>query len=456
MLEKLITLLSLFNLGLYLYILVKVGKRWSFSKAHCRFFVLALLGLIWLIAVYLMTYNFPIKINKLLVNINFSVAPLIAGFFLSFIFHFPKENKKLTIIKEFVYFIPLVIIFVLSYFNVFIYTKEFRVFHVYKNYYWYLGILFVYLILISGYAAITKYKKITGIPKIQLRYIITGYLIALVILFIESLYQNFYGAPPVLLDRFIINTSLLFTVFSLFAILRFRFLDVRIIFRKGTLKLTSYLFLFAFYLLIIFSIRDSFILSNKYSESTFLIISTLVIVITIEPFRYLIYKWIDRIFESHEQKLDLARKRAQVINFSQTNFESLNNQVMSVIKDYAEVRAISFIDANDQYFRGHFALSQYLKTTDKILVPEELAYREEEDIIFAKMKEELAGEEISCFVPIGYPDFFAGAYALGSRSGQKAYTVQDIEQLRQFQSQFTNAILNAKMYQMAIQRITKT
>ncbi|MFA6587852.1 MAG: histidine kinase N-terminal 7TM domain-containing protein [Patescibacteria group bacterium] len=455
MLEKLITLLALFNLGLYLYILFKVGKRWSFSKAHRRFFILALLGLIWLLAVYLMTYNFPIKFYRLLVNINFSVAPLIAGFFLSFIFHFPRENKKLTIIKEFAYFVPLLILFILSYLNVFIYSKEFRSFHTYHSYYWYLGLIFIYLILISGYIAIKKYKKIAGIPKMQLRYIITGYLIALVILFIESLYQNLYGAPPVILDRIILNSSIIFSIFAVFAFLRYRFLDVRVIFKKGTLRLASYLILFAIYLLIVFAIKDSISLSNKVSESTFLIISTLVIVITIEPFRYLIYKGIDKIFESHEQKLDLARKRAQVINFSQTNFETLNNQVMAVIKDYSEVKAIRFIDANDQYFRNHFALSQYLKTTDKILIPEELAYREEEDIIFAKMKEELAGEEISCFVPIGYPDFFAGAYALAPRSGQKAYTVQDIEQLRQFQSQFTNAILNAKMYQMAIQRITK-
>lgn len=301
---------------------------------------------------------------------------------------------------------------------------------------------------------IKKYRNNTGIIKSQIRFIILG----TVIMFLLFLIFNF-GIVILLNNSNFVKLSPLFTLpFILstgYAISKYRFLDIRVAFQKNTVKLVSYLILFAFYLLIIFAIKDSIVLSNKTSESTFLIISTLVIVITIEPFRYMIYKGIDKIFESNAQKLDLARKRAQVINFSQTNFETLNNQVMAVIKDYAEVKAIRFIDANDPYFNGHFALSQYLKTTDKILVPEELAYREEEDIIFAKMKEELAGEGISCFVPIGYPDFFAGAYALGPRPGQKAYTVQDIEQLRQFQSQFTNAILNAKMYQMAIQRITK-
>jgi GAF domain-containing protein len=117
------------------------------------------------------------------------------------------------------------------------------------------------------------------------------------------------------------------------------------------------------------------------------------------------------------------------------------------------VEMVDFVDADDQKLIGKPALRAYLQSTGKIVICEELPYRLDEDPRFKQVNEEVKDSASTAYVPIGQNEIFVGSWMLGPRKGKAAYSAQEVATLKDLQRQATDAMLNARLYKQAVERI---
>ena len=108
-------IVSLVNLSLFVYVIFQVYKLRKIGKAYNRFFILLIVGLVWVIDSFLFDLSFiSIQLEVFLAYINYFSAALVAGFMASYAIHFPKENSSFTLKKEILFFVPICFVAVLS------------------------------------------------------------------------------------------------------------------------------------------------------------------------------------------------------------------------------------------------------------------------------------------------------------------------------------------------------
>jgi len=125
-----------------------------------------------------------------------------------------------------------------------------------------------------------------------------------------------------------------------------------------------------------------------------------------------------------------------------------------IMQDLFNSEKSSFIENSDQFFKNNKETFQFLKSTGKILIPEELPYRFEEEERYFFIHQELEKTDYSALIPLGQDDIFMGCIVLGKRKNHDAYTVEEVREMKQLQDQFAEALWNARLYQQAIARIS--
>lgn len=455
MIISIIYIITFINIAIYLYLIFLLAKKWRSGKAQRRFLLVILFSLLWVIDVVLENQTFwSIPIYKIISQFNYSLAILVAGFVSVFAIHFPKENKNFSTKKELLFFVPIIVTAILSFTELFVRVVSVREVQVnYVGYFVYLAIILIYFVIITGNTLVRKYKSTTGIPRQQLKYFVFGYSFSIAILIVQSVITNVKGLLPTHLDLLFTNASLIFSAFAVYAIVKFRFLDVKFALKKGAIRLLSFVIIFGVYLFAILSLKESINLSSSTSQTTFLIVATLIVVITIEPIRKLVHSIVDKAFESQDKKKEETRKRIYIALKSQQQYENLITSVQGILKDIYDVESIDFLASDSDFFKQKKETYHYFKNTGHILIPEELSYRLEEAEQYFHLHNELKDEPYSALMSIGQAELFIGCFVLGKRKNSKAYTVEEVREMKKLQDQFTEALLNARLYQQAIARI---
>jgi len=450
--EKLLYLLTAFNLILYLYIAFQVSKKWRWGKAHRRFFILMLFVFSW-VAIRFLEKILPVNFATIFFHFDFAFAAAIAGLMASFSIHFPKQNLKFDNKKEVLFFIPIIILIILSFTNTFFIpiSSLFVLYH--SSSYIYVGILIIYFILISGMSLIKKYFKNYGILQKQLGFFISGYFLAIVILLLDIIFISIEGFRPLWREKIDFNLFILFLAFAAYAIIKYRFLDITFAIRRGAVRLLSFVIIFGIYLFIILLLKDSLASINKESELTYLIIITLLVVLTVEPIRKLVYKYVDRVFETRDEKQKKVQILTQAIFTSTKNYEDLISSIIEVLKNITNVEQIRYAESTDAYFSTHKSTLECLRATGRVLVTEELPYRMNDDPRYPEAWKELQGEETSLFLPMGRAETYMGSFIFGKRKNHAAYTIQEIKELEGLQYKFGEALFNVRLYKQAVERI---
>lgn len=441
------------NILVYSYVCWVVIKKRNLSKSDFRFFLVTFLSLLWIIVSFFQ--GFQSSYFTFLTFANYSLAALIAGALVSFVIHYPENNIKLKIWKEVILQAPIIIIAAISFTRLFVNPVTFKVNKLGVLYLLYLFIIVVYFIFVGGGVLISKYKKSKGIDKARLQFFATGYLIAISILLTESIYVNLIAPIDVAVDRLIFNSSIIFSSFSIYSMIKYRFLDIRIVIRRGLIQFLSLFLLFGFYLLLILFARDTLLKALKNEQMFVLGIVILIIIATFEPIRKQLYTIINKSFEKQNQKSEQLRKKTILILKSWDTYENLLQSIESLFKDFSETENVLFIPSNDNFFYGKPEVEVYLRSTGKILIPEELFYRFDEGEKFFHMHKELENSTYSALIPIGQDSLFTGFFGLGKRSKGNAYSVQEVRELRSMQDQFTEALLNARLYHHAVNRVLR-
>lgn len=453
MLSIITSFITILNLLIYVYVILMVVRKKQKSEADKRFFLVLSFSFLWILISYFQ--GFVSSFYPLFVCLNYSLAVIISGALVSFAIHYPKQNKKFTFKKEVFLQLPVILFAILS-FTKFIVTssvnRSTKIGFVYK---YYLIILILYFVILGAGRLILKYKRTFGIDKTRLKFFLIGYLFAIVILLGESIYFNLIAALSVPIDRLVFNSSIVFSSLSVYSMIKYRFLDIRIAIRRSLIQFFSLSLLFGVYLSVILVVRDSLSSALKNEQVFVLGFVILIIVATFEPIRKMIYSLVNKLFEKQDLKNEELRKKTILISRSRDTYDNLLQSVANLFKDFTETDAVAFIDSRNNFFSGRPESEVYMRSTGKILIPEELPYRFDEGEKFFHMHKELQDSPYSALIPIGQDSLFIGFFGLGKRKKGKAFSVQEVRELRKMQDQFTEALLNARLYHQAISRIMK-
>ncbi len=471
--RTLLTIITLANLSIYVYICYKVFKKWHVSKAHRRFFFLILASLLWILAVYLQDENISSQLYSLTTHANFALAALIAGFVVSFAAHFPREGD-LTFKQEIALMLPIVILSILSFSNLFINPPLVIQGIVPPLYYLYVAIIIIYFIVMGGGILLRKYINSDGIIKLQLRYILLGYLITIVVLLAWSTYFNLSGGQvSATQNRILLNSSVLFSFAIAYAMLRYRLFDIKIIIKKSIIYLATLVtILFTYIYLLLFFQR---FLQEQYNWDSQIstVLLVLLIVLTIEPLRRFVARIVNKVFYARRRETRLESKRMQFILSSTLHFKDLIGKVSVEFRTMLGMQDIQFllnykkeskletywpenvkkiiVNLNDPLF-------EYLRIHSEILVTEEIPYLSEtksqnEVQLLKNIERRLQELNVALVLPIGEQDELIGVFLFGPKERKEAFTLENLQHLSGFRNQTTFALANALLYKQAVERI---
>ncbi len=317
------------------------------------------------------------------------IGPIIAVFlFLYFSFIFPKREKfNIWVIFS---FIPALILLCLTPFSFnikeFYFSEELGVFQTKIGvlYDWFL----IYCVLYLGlgiYNLIKKYKKLTGIYKVQVLYIIIGMTI------VGLIGLSFNIVFPILgYDKLIIYgplSTLIFSGIVAYAITRYRLMNVKVVLKKSFVYVLALTLLLA--VVIFLSILIQFILQKYFSLDSY--VSAVVVITLVVIFLPKAKKYFEEKFNSIFRKdyIDLAKKFEEiedrmrlVSDMRLENFcKDLSEEMVKLFKldkvSFYVLRNGEWVDYSSEeknIIKNNESLIKNLRKAEGIIIRDELNY----------------------------------------------------------------------------------
>ncbi len=438
------------------------------SKINKVFSTLVFFIVIWIVANYLENAPIGDKLNFLFLNIDFASGIIVFYFFLLFCFNF---HEIFILKKKIIFYLvaALTLLFAIASFFQWVtvnprITEKGLKFDLGPLFYIY--VVYMFFCLIAGSASlIFKLKKTKGIKRTQTVFILLGLVIsALIALVINLFLQRFVSV-----DVFRIgNYGLIFFVaFTTYAIIKHRFMDIRIIIKQGTVYIMS--------LLVVIGVTEAGVLTispaiNR-NISYWLIIFGLI-------FGILIFDPVKRIFQRFANKYlftSLCDYQKTVSSLSQEltttiDLDKIISSIIKITRDTMRLDQVGVLLRNkdkDSYkiqkiigFQKEEALSltktgfitKYLEKTKEILVFEELELaiertsQKELKSNLESLKKQIEKPKVAICLPLFRKEKIQGLIILGNKVSHDAYSSQDLELLEALANQSSVAIENARLY----------
>lgn len=327
----------------------------------------------------------------------------------------------------------------------------------------------VFLFALACWVLFVQWRTTTGIRRIQYNYIFFAIVIPTTIIviidFILPIFKIFNYAT---FDSIL---SLFFVSIIGYSITRYRFLDIKVVIKKGLVHFISIaIVLFLYVYLLIFGQR---ILVQQYfwSEQTTTIWLVLIIVLTLEPMRRLVLKSVDLVFypekegETDQQNIALVLSTAQKLETLVTHLRKELGMIAGVsdvwflLNDRKLGSLVGYPDgAGNDKIKSSDELARHLTDDTGVIVFDELPYRQEEvDPIEAdrlrQVSKQMKNIRASLAMPVGEKGDLIGAFFFGQKAGKEAYTSDVIKKLQDLQRPVTAALANALFYKQAVERI---
>ncbi|HTY12667.1 MAG TPA: histidine kinase N-terminal 7TM domain-containing protein, partial [Candidatus Omnitrophota bacterium] len=410
--------------------------------------------------------------------LTYAFASLIPAVNLSFVRVFPKYDEAAGPV-DLLSYIFAIVLFLLSFSRLIIvqgiampwgFTLElgplYGVFAVY----------FVGIILYGFSRLFNKYRRTSGISRVQILYVAMGTLIAVtigattaIILPLLGFPRLYYLAPP---------ATLIMIGFIAYAIVKHRLMSIEIVIQKSTVYGVATIFIMALYA---FSIA----ISEKYLRSIFgytsLLITSaaaLLIAIAYQPLVGFFQNVADRIFfrDRYDYQKTLRRISQEIATV--IKLEELTKLIVSSFIDTMKVSEISFLlnEKEGEHFRSvPISIPRYkkieidagnpivswLSRTRDVLVDDELddAISRATSLgregakgldILNQVKEGMERLGISVWVPINTKEGLVGIIALGKKLSGDVFTSEDIGLLSTLANQTSVALENARLYEEVV------
>lgn len=337
------------------------------------------------------------------------------------------------------------------------------------------GIYFLFFMAAAFFVLIRKLtQQLSGIQKQQIRYIIVGAVLStiggsgtnLVIpMFTGDSSMGIFGP----------YFTIFFVGFTTYAILRHRFLDIRIVLRKGTVYAVTIAIVLGVYGYLVFLISQTTSNIFKIGGDITSVAIIILIALGFHPLRKIVEHTLNEYIFPKRVDLRAAAKRITLqLSSSITEIE----KVIKTIRDEAKpalntesidlffqkepgiwdaVQAVSntkiSIDPKDPLF-------QRLSQKANIIVAEELEYQindaanPNEIKSLQEIRKILLSYGAAAVAPIiQHPDTLIGILFLGPKANQSAYTIEDVQFLKNLQQNLSLSMGGIILYYQAMKRV---
>lgn len=364
---------------------------------------------------------------------------------------FPKKKHLSKIFLYIIYLCPLpFIVFAPTHYNIEkVIIKDWGVEVIEGPLY---NFLLLYLLIFIVYVIknfIINYKNTKGIKKLQLFYIIFGFLLAAPIGMIFNLILVILGNARY--TSFGTLSALIFSCFLTYAIVRYRLMGTNFVLSKIYTYSTLTIALFIFYELIIYFNFQEFALLIKPETTIIGLFLSLIFSLLLVPLYNKIRISSDIIFFKGHNPKEVIKDISMKLN----NNISLKNTLSFLNKKFHKVigsQNMSVLILNKKgCFSKNLSLNYFkcnkeqnliksLKNQNKPLLKEEVRKNNMLNKCFKKF-------DLSLIVPLFNKNKFIGVIFLGPKEKNKAYTQEDIEFIEIISNQTAIAIENALLYE---------
>ena len=306
-----------------------------------------------------------------------------------------------------------------------------------------------------------SYRKSLGIQRVQIKYILIGTIIGY--LGGATNYPLWYDIPIPPVGNWTVS---LYLGIVAYAIVKYRFLDIRLVIGKGAIHIFSFItvILLAFLLIFLNNILRNPIPINI-AWLLILVIGILLFQSLFRFFERLASKYFYYTFYSYQTVLtDLGRGLTRVLELEKLSSLIVGTLMETMKLDKAVVLMrnpdgtydiqtnIGFKEENGISLVKDNFLTIWLEKTQKPLVYEELSLlirdtqKGEEKIKLENLKENMKRIEAALCLPLFIEEKIIGMIVLGNKLSGEPYSVQDIELLTTLSNQASIALQNALLY----------
>jgi len=326
-----------------------------------------------------------------------------------------------------------------------------------------LGLIFYSILLL-----IKKYFKSLGIIKNQLRLIILG----LIIMYAGIIYFSFINVVVFNNSNYVYLVSfftLPFIILTTYSILRYRFMDIKVVIKKGVVYGISLIIALSIYTYLVLVFKDT--IEDSWNVNTTWTAAILIVLVALgfPPLKNLVEKAVNKLFKG-KKSIDLAVAEVKEKISHESNFENLVGIIKKEIKEYLDVDSIQLFVYDKQ--SGDFAgkngdtgkslsqkssLPKYFNKYDEVLIAEEIPHLlnerqgKFEKEVLQQAEKEMKKNNFNLLMPVKTDQDVIAMVGFSGES--KSFSVQDVEYLNKLREQVTFAIANALLYENAMKRV---
>jgi len=298
---------------------------------------------------------------------------------------------------------------------------------------------------------IAKYRKATGIQKIQFRLLLYGSIIMFSLILLTNLIfilvfntTKYVGLLPIY--------TLIFVGFISYAIVRHRFLDIRLLVARTVAYVVLLFFVVATFTAWIF-ISSNLFFKNSISmaQSIVLIAIMLLIAFLLDPMKLFLETFTDKLFykarySSNELVFSLTQIMASTLLLSDLTNQTLN-QLLNTMRisrgAFILLRNDKKLHVSDPSHAENINLNS--ESIKKLFALHRIViFDEEED---EKVKQLMRELNVIVSVPLHEDEHEEGLLVLGEKKSGEIYSQQDIDVLEIFGPEVSVALHNAESYE---------
>ncbi|EKE15972.1 MAG: hypothetical protein ACD_11C00060G0003, partial [uncultured bacterium] len=253
------------------------------------------------------------------------------------------------------------------------------------------------------------------------------------------------------------TVSLLFTFPAAYAMIRYRFMDVRLVIRKGAAYATTLAIAIGFYAYLVFVISQTTSNILKINNNITSIFIIILIAIGFHPLRRMVEYTLNEYFFPKRADLSAA---AQSLNERLTSTVATIEEMLRTVRD--EMKSNLNIEQIDLFIhkaptlweavlpisnqtidiQKGAELISYLSRNSQVLIAEEMEFRtqevidENQKIKFSGIKQFCDQSGIAVIIPLFNGDDLFAFLALGPKINKDAYSIGDIKFLEEVQRNF--------------------
>ncbi|MBI3956820.1 MAG: hypothetical protein HY340_02420 [Candidatus Kerfeldbacteria bacterium] len=469
-------IVSIVTALLYLWLSYLAFHKRHRSKAIRRFGLLLFLSALWVVnsAFQVLFQEFRIGdvgVANLLAKLDFALAAFIAFSVAIFALHFPRTNTNLTSSKEILLFLPSLLLGFLSFVN-FFFSRS-KVFsspgQYYPTYWAYLAILIVYFLFIGLGSMIIQLRRVSGVEKLQLKYLTLSYGISIILLLLLSVI-NAVREVPAKTDLWLSNAAFIFVATAAYSVLKHRLFGLAFIIKKAAIEAVSFVIILLVYSFLILWAEG--VVGDAFPNNNSLQFLWVVLILLTYPFLRKIVRYAAKTALLPSERYYREKRIERVAKFSaQFDYDSLFAAFEKEATSHLMVKGINgyLLQKNGDYspvypktiqterFNKNHSIFELLERGEGVLIRAEIpflseeSYNEKQRDAYRRADELLQKIGAEVFVVIGAGGLFPIVVTLPPR--KEIYRTEEIDLVKKLAREITPAFQNVFLYKQALRRV---